>query len=302
MDFHWNALVYFREAAQLKSMRKAADSLGSTPSAVNRQIIKLEAQLDCQLFERSASGVTLTAAGEAFTHYVQQASDGMDRMLSTIENLRGVRAGHIRLACEEGLGKDFLPRLIAPFAERYPGVRFSIKVTDMPTISEAVAQGECDIGLAFNPTPHPQVQRRAQVAVAVGAVMLPGHRLASRSSLRLADLVGEPLVIPDAGYAIREMLDRHYVNDLSNPLWIVAESNSFDTITSLVKAGLGIAVRTRVGIMDDVDSGALVFVPVTDQGVHTDCVSICTKRRRPLPVAASVFIERLVAGISILAR
>ncbi|MDP9901856.1 LysR family transcriptional regulator [Variovorax ginsengisoli] len=301
MHFHWNALIYFREAAQKKSMRKAAESLDITPSAVNRQIIKLEAQMKCQLFERSAEGVSLTAAGETFYRYVQQTHHGMERMLSEIEDLRGIRRGHVTIACEEGLGKDFLPRVIASFSEQYPGVSFSIKVTDMPSITEGVAQGEYDIGLAFDPLPHPQVQRRKQVSVSIGVVMLPAHRLSMRKSLRLADLVGEPLIIPDGGYAIRQMLDRQFANESSKPLSMRVESNSFETINALVKMGMGSAVRTRVGILGELERSELVFVPLTDAGMHTDTIAICTKRRRPLPVAPSILIERLISGLSVLA-
>jgi len=300
MHFHWNALIYFREAARKGSMRKAAESLDITPSAVNRQIIKLEAQMKCQLFERGPEGVSLTAAGETFYRYVQDTHHGLERMLSEIEDLRGIRRGHITIACEEGLGKDFLPQLIAPFSKQYPGVSFSIRVTDMPSITEGVARGDHDIGLAFDPIPHPQVQRRKQVSVSVGAVMLPTHRLATRRSLRLADLVGEPLIIPDAGYAIRQMLDRQFANESSKPLSMRIESNSFETINSLVKMGLGTAVRTRVGIMGELERGELVFVPFTDPGMHTDNIAICTKRKRPLPVAASILIERLIAGLLLL--
>lgn len=297
MHFHSNALLFFRETVRKKSMRKAAESLDITPSAVNRQILKLESQMNCQLFERSAEGVRLTAAGETFYRYVQQTHHGLERMLSEIEDLRGIRRGHVAIACEEGLGKDFLPRVLAPFTAQHPGVSFSIKVTDMPSITHGVAQGDHDIGLAFDPIPHPQVQRRKQVAVPVGAVMLPTHRLAGRKSLRLADLVGEPLIIPDAGYAIRQMLDRQFVNEPARPLTMRVESNSFETISGLVKAGLGSAVRTRVGIMDELARGELVFVPFTDANMHTDNIAICTKRRRPLPVAASILIERLIAEL-----
>ncbi|WP_176661344.1 LysR family transcriptional regulator [Variovorax boronicumulans] len=301
MHFHWNALVYFRESAQKKSMRKAAESLDITPSAVHRQILKLEEQMKCQLFERSAEGVSLTAAGETFYRYVQQTHHGLERMLSEIEDLRGIRRGHINIACEEGLGKDFLPRIVAPFSQQYPGVSFSVKVTDMPTITEGTAKGDCDIGLAFDPTPHPQVQRRKQVSVSVGAVMLPTHRLAKNKTVRLADLVGEPLIVPDAGYAIRQMLDRKFINESSRHLSMRVESNSFETINSLVKMGMGTALRTRVGIMDEIERGELVFVPLADPGMHTDNVAICIKRRRPLPVAASILIERLVSGLAVLA-
>ncbi|WP_167330565.1 hypothetical protein [Variovorax paradoxus] len=45
--------------------------------------------------------------------------------------------------------------------------------------------------MAFDPAPHPQVQRRKQVSVSRGAVMLPTHPLAKKKTVQLADSVGD---------------------------------------------------------------------------------------------------------------
>ena len=64
MHVHLIALRYFGETVRHGSMRQAAESLHVAASAINRQILKLEDQLECKLFERLPEGVRLTAAGE----------------------------------------------------------------------------------------------------------------------------------------------------------------------------------------------------------------------------------------------
>jgi DNA-binding transcriptional LysR family regulator len=109
------------------------------PSALNRQIIKLEQQVACRLFERSAAGMRLTSPGEVFYHYVLKAQADLERALSEIDDLRGIRTGHVSVSCEEGLAKDVLPEVISAFRARHPRVAFSITVRDMPTIVSEVA-------------------------------------------------------------------------------------------------------------------------------------------------------------------
>jgi DNA-binding transcriptional LysR family regulator len=293
------ALRCFREAARRKSIRKAAEGLGLSPSSVHRQVIKLEEQVGSPLFERSSDGVRLTAAGEVFYRYVQRAHHDLDQVMSEIDDLRGVRRGHVRVACEEGLGKDFLPHVLTPFRKKYTGVGFTVRIMDMPGIVAGVAEGEFEVGVAFNPQTHAGIKRHGQMPVAVGAVVLPGHPLAKRKQLRLADLVGEPLIVADSGFTIRRMLDVQAGSSREH-LNIVAETNSFEAITALVKSGAGVAIRTRTGIAEEIARGEVVFVPISERGFHMETIAVITRAKWPLPVAAAIFVEQLVAGLPML--
>jgi DNA-binding transcriptional LysR family regulator len=62
----FSALRYFLETARLGSIRRAAEVLYVAPSAVSRQIALLEQNFGAPLFERHATGVRLTTAGEVF--------------------------------------------------------------------------------------------------------------------------------------------------------------------------------------------------------------------------------------------
>jgi DNA-binding transcriptional LysR family regulator len=62
MDF--TALRYFSETANSRSIRAASERLHVSPSAISRQIAKLEHELRAPIFDRRAQGMTLTPAGE----------------------------------------------------------------------------------------------------------------------------------------------------------------------------------------------------------------------------------------------
>jgi len=106
---HLRILSYVDEVARAGSIRKAAEQLNVTASAVNRRIMDLEKELGAPLFERRARGVRLTAAGEVFVDYLRKQNGDVERMKSQIEDLKGLRRGTVRIACSQALALDFLP-------------------------------------------------------------------------------------------------------------------------------------------------------------------------------------------------
>src|SRR5215204_6436306 len=89
---HLRFLRYVDEVARAGSIRKAAERLHVTASAVNRRVMDLEEELGAPLFERRARGVRLTAAGELFVRYIREQAGDVERMRSQIEDLKGLPA------------------------------------------------------------------------------------------------------------------------------------------------------------------------------------------------------------------
>src|SRR5260370_8442129 len=90
-------LRYVDEVARAGSIRKAADVLHVTASAVNRRIMDLEEELGSPLFERRPRGVRLTAAGELLVRYIREQTGDVERLKSQIEDLNGLRRGPLPL-------------------------------------------------------------------------------------------------------------------------------------------------------------------------------------------------------------
>ena len=101
---HLRILRYVDEVARAGSIRKAADHLNVTSSALNRRIMDLEDELGARLFERRPRGVRLTAAGEVFVHYLREQSDNVERMKSQIEDLQGTASRHGAHRLQPGAG------------------------------------------------------------------------------------------------------------------------------------------------------------------------------------------------------
>lgn len=297
MHFHWIALRYFRETVQARSIRKAAEQINIAPSAVNRQIIKLEEQLTTPLFERSSRGLKLTASGELFYRWVLKSQADLDRTIAEIGDLRGARRGQVVVACEEGIGKDFLPDVIRSFRQTHRHVDFSVRVRDMQDVVADVAEGEADLGIAFSPVGEARIKRRSQATVAIGAVMHPSHPLAIRDELKLSDLVGETLIVPDGGFSTRQIFNAQLGGDAELLFARRLETNSFETMTAMIKAGIGVGVRSRIGIAGEIRRGDVVFVPFEARAFPRETVVLIVKAARILPAAGARFAEAVDAAL-----
>src|SRR5882724_3945966 len=127
---HLKLLMHVVEVAQAGSIRRAAEHVNLTPSAMNRRIQDLETEVGTPLFERRPRGVKLTTAGEMFVRYARSQNADAERMRSHVEDLRGLRRGPILIACSQALALDFLASRITNFQQQHPKVTFDLKVMD----------------------------------------------------------------------------------------------------------------------------------------------------------------------------
>src|SRR5271163_1116718 len=111
LRIHAASLRYFDAVRRAGSIREAARRLNVASSAVNRQILKLEAELGTPLFERLPGGLKLSSAGEVLTRHVAIVLRDAERARSELDALKGIKTGRVELIAVEGLSADFLPNV-----------------------------------------------------------------------------------------------------------------------------------------------------------------------------------------------
>jgi DNA-binding transcriptional LysR family regulator len=289
---HLRILRYVDEVARTGSIRKAADHLNVTASAVNRRIMDLEDELGAELFERRPRGVRLTAAGEVFVHYLREQDDGVERMKSQIEDLKGLRRGTVRIACSQALALDFLPRAIAEFRHRHALVAFDVKVLDHEQAMTALATYEVDLVLVFRPPFLPNFQPLMTLEQRLVAVMSTDHPLAGRPTVRLRDCASYPVALPERSIGGRQLLEQFSARS-GISFKLAAESNSFEFLRGLVIHANLISFQIRIGTMPENNKLGLVARDIDDRDVPCANLVLGQLRARNLPIPAAVFAERL---------
>ena len=112
---HLLPLTYIDAVFKAGSIRKVAETLAITSTALNRRILAMEEELGVLIFERLARGVRLTTAGEILIHHIREQLTDMERVKSQIADLTGERRGHVSIACSQALLSFFLPEQIAVY-------------------------------------------------------------------------------------------------------------------------------------------------------------------------------------------
>jgi DNA-binding transcriptional LysR family regulator len=239
ITFDLDVLRTFVTGVELGSFAKAADRLGRSTSAVSAQLKKLEDQLDAPVLRKAGRGMEPTAAGETLLAYARRLLELNDEAVTA---LRGADlAGTVRLGMQQDFGEHLLTEVLGRFARAHAQVSIEARVGRNAQLIEQVGAGQLDLALAWDRTGDwPYAHRLGQLPMrwlAGAHVELPAHD--HNSPL--------PLVMLDAPCLMRsaaiDALDRAGI------AWrIVFTSTSLSGVWAAVAAGLGVTVRTSVGM------------------------------------------------------
>ena len=294
---HLRFLRYVDQVARSGSIRKAAEILNVTASALNRRIMDIEEELGTQLFERQPRGMRLTAAGEVFARHIRDQVADTERMRSQIEDLKGLRRGNVRFACSQALAHGFLPTAVIAFRNAYPLITFEVVVSDHERAMKALALSEVDIVLVFRPPYSAGFRPLFTVKQRLMTVMAAHHPLAAKARLRLSDCRLYPLALPERSIGGRQLLDEVTAR-AGLALTPVIQSNSFEFLRGCVARSDAISFQIEVGALpDDLAGSGLVARPIDDRDVPAGNLVLGQLRDRNLPVASAMFCEHLRAGL-----
>ncbi len=293
---HLQTYRFIDTVSKAGSIRKAAEALNITPSALNRRIQNFEEELGTPVFERLPRGVRLNTVGELLIQHIRSQISDLDRLKSKIADLEGIRRGHVAIACSQALLPYFLPRQIALYRGAHPAVTFSVLPRDRTAAEQALIDYTCDLALVFEPLQLAEVQALAVVPQTVHAVMAPTHPLAGRPVLRLRDCLRHAYSLPTAPYGVRRLLEQAAARR-GQPLKPMVESDSFEFLRHYAATENLLAFQIPVGIAPPQGPDDLVSVPLDVRDVTPGALLLGQLRHRALPVASARFADQLLTAL-----
>jgi DNA-binding transcriptional LysR family regulator len=292
---HSRLLRYLDEVARCGSIRKAAGQLNIASSAINRQILALEAELGTPVFERLRRRLRLTASGELLIAHVRQTLKEHERVSTLMEDLKGLRRGEVKIAAMGGIASAALPPILASFRRRHPGVKLSVRILPVAELIGAVAGGDVDLGFALDLPPHPGLQIFAMIERRLGAVVAPGHDLSARTSATLSDCVLYPVILPDSGVTLRRLLDDAFAHTAIAVVPAV-ETNSIELMVRLAAGGVGVTFLNALNITAELERGELAFVPLRDRHLRPQRLSVVGRAKAGLESLPGLLVEEFRAA------
>lgn len=283
--------------ARTGSIRRAAETLALTPSAVQRRIAAFEGELGQPIFERHPTGLRLNAAGEMVVHHIRVEFAETDRLHSRLADLSGLRRGHVAIACSQALAPHFLPSEIAAYRAAFPQVTFDVRVVDQVAASDALEDFAVDLALVYGVDDRPTIDVIAAVPQDIAAVTARDHPLAARGQkVRLRDLLAYPLALPTRSFEGRRLFDR----SMARKGFAVApqlESNSFEFLKAHVACTDAVAIQIPLGAGSTSETG-ITSLPIAAQDVAPGMLTLRQLKGRTLSVAAARFADRIRTALS----
>ncbi|WP_170217078.1 LysR family transcriptional regulator [Variovorax gossypii] len=290
------AMLYFRETARAGSLRRAAEQLGVAPSAISRQIAKLEGELQAALLDRRANRTTLTPAGELVLAHAEQALQSSEALRGALQELSGEPVGTVRIGSIEGMVGHFLANNLARFQKRHPQVKLQASVVGSRAVLEALQEGRIDIALAFNLPERHAFREHARLEQPLCAIVAPTHPLARRRSVSFSELEGRRVALPDRSFQIRHLVDR-IASKTQVSLELAIETGTLDMAKGLVRNSDLITFLPRYAALHEVSNGDLCAVPLQERDFAATAASLLTMPGRRQSPATRALLEMLATSM-----
>ncbi|MEU3738072.1 MULTISPECIES: LysR substrate-binding domain-containing protein [unclassified Streptomyces] len=240
-------LLYFVAVAETRHFTRAAEQVHVSQPSLSQQVRALEKELGAELFSRARGNIALTDAGEALLPLARRILADADTARIEVQELAQLRRGRIRLGATPSVCTGLLPEVLRAFHDRHPGIQLLLEESGSHDLVRELARGALDLAVVVLPLPSPSpalttVELLREDLVVVSSPDVPGF---GGSSVRVADLQRERLVMFRHGYDLRELTVAACRAEGFEPEFAV-EGGEMDAVLGFVRAGLGVAVVPRM--------------------------------------------------------
>ena len=290
------ALMYFDELVRTNSMRQAAENLNVAPTAVSRQIENLEDYFGTPLVERSARGVTLTAAGELLAARAGRTLRELEHVQQLIEDLKGLERGRVTIFANGAIVASLLTPALAEFSKTYPSIRFEVMITSARQAVEAVNSARADMALTLFAPQMTEAKVIARSEIAYEVIASSRHALAGRKEVTLRELARHALALPETSFGFRQAFDAAAERQglTFEPAFTVS---ALEMLKELVLSDMAATLLPRLSVRRELEAGTLTAIPLASESTIRTHAELSIAPDRQLSFAAakvSGFIEEFM--------
>lgn len=241
MELH--QLRYFLAVSHSRSFTRAAEHEHVAQPSLSQQIRKLEDELGAQLFNRLGRSITLTRFGERFEPRARRVMDEIEGARQEMDEMLGLRRGHINLGALPTLAPYLLPSILAGFSRTYPGIAVNMREGLTNSMLADLAFGDLDLALLRLPVGGAEFVSEFLLKEGMLLAVPRRHALSrrSRQAVTLKDLAEERFLLLKDGHCFRDDVLEICKRCRVNPN-VVFEGGQFDTLVAMVAAGNGVTL------------------------------------------------------------
>ena len=278
-------------AARNGNLSLAAQKLFITQPAVTKGIQRLQEFYDLNFVDHIGKKLILTDAGEVLYEIAEKIFELESQAEESIRDFQQRKRGHIRILSSESFGDYYLPRIIIPFSKAFPRVRVTMNILPTDQVVSLTATLNNDLGFISYPVEHNKLRLKEVLEDQLVIITPSDHPLTRKKKLTSEDLQGQLLIMHEKGSAPRTAIE-DYIRKNNTSVKIALELSSNRAIKRAVEEGIGIALISRKVAQEEIETGRLMAIPLSDPSMTRKYYMIHHKDKY-LSESLGNFIERV---------
>lgn len=255
-DLTIQQLRCFVAVADAGQFTSAAERLKLAQPSLSSQIGRLERVLGVKLFHRDHRPLVPTDAGLELLPLARRVLSSLDDVVHGISDVEGLHRGSVAIGATPSLGAALLPKALAKFHRRYPGISVTFLEGDSVELLEELEAGALDLALVIMPLQRPALEDVVLASEELVIVVAKDHPLAGRGHIAIADLANVPMIMFREGYDLRATtLDAF--RRAGVPITMAMDGAEMGSVLSFVAAGLGAALVPSVSTTAQLEMAVL---------------------------------------------
>jgi LysR family transcriptional regulator, transcriptional activator of the cysJI operon len=255
-------LKIFLAVCETGNMTRTAKELHMTQPSVSQVIAELEKFYGARLFERLNHRLYLTTAGDRLRSYSRHILNLSNQARKELADLN--QGGLVRIGASLTIGTYLLPDLVAAFHQQYPEVEVFSQVDNTSLVERLILEDQLDLALVEGPISSPHIVEELYCDDHLVFIASPQHHLANKLATTIQQLDHQAFIVREAGSGTQAIFE--HTMQTAEVSWKVAGIyNNIEAIKQAVSANLGLAVVSKIAVVEEVRQGKLVSLEV--QGV-----------------------------------
>ncbi len=257
-------LEIIRAIAEAGSFTGAGEKLHVSQSAISRQILLLEEELNEPVFLRIGRRIRITPAGEALLQLSHRVFQDLKDTVSLISDSRHALLGPVRLVGGMTVSLYVFPALLREFRRLHPQADLKITAGATDICTAAIRAGTADLGLLTLPIEESDLVSIPAIAEELLLVTSSTHPLARKKRIVAQDLRRQNFILFESGSNTRRVIDEFFVRESLEPR-VVMETENVEIIKALVRYNHGITIISFQSVAREFASGQLFCARIAGQ-------------------------------------
>ena len=281
-------LRYFLAIAEHGTFSKAASKVYVAQSALSHQLAQLEDELGAQLFVRSRRGVELTEAGTVFHTYATSILRQVEDAASSVAGLTDSPAGKVVFGIPHSASHALALPLLKAVRQELPNVQLELTEELTGNLTRQLLAGSLHMAILFDDGTLDDFIAEPLVSEKMSLIYRPESTgdASRKASISFRDALAKPLILPAQPHGVRPLIEQQAAQAGLLAPNVVADISSISILRTSLLAGLGCTILPVMPLKAELDSGALVALPIRAPQVLR-VVALCRSRHIPLSTAAA---------------